>query len=119
MIGKRVAVIGGPTRAISVTKFLKEYSVEPALVVSDFDVNTAERLSGIVSDRCEVLVAPEHELILERCKAQRIDLILGGMLERPIASRLGVAHLDIMHGSEKTVGFSGAEALLKRLKGEE
>lgn len=119
MIGKRVAVIGGPTRAISVTKFLKEYGVEPALVVSDFDVNTAERLSGIVSDRCEVLVAPEHELILERCKAQRIDLILGGMLERPIASRLGVAHLDIMHGSEKTVGFSGAEALLKRLKGEE
>jgi hypothetical protein len=41
------------------------------------------------------------------------------MLERPIASRLGVAHLDIMHGSEKTVGFAGADALLKRLKGEE
>jgi light-independent protochlorophyllide reductase B subunit len=119
MIGKRVAVIGGPTRAISVTKFLKECGVEPALVVSDFDVNTAERLSDIVSDQCEVLVAPEHELILERCKAQSIDLILGGMLERPIASRLGVAHLDIMHGSEKTVGFAGAEALLKRLKGEE
>jgi nitrogenase molybdenum-cofactor synthesis protein NifE len=119
MIGKRVAVIGGPTRAISVTKFLKEYGVEPVLVVSDFDVNTAERLSGIISDRCEVLIAPEHELILERCKAQHVDLILGGMLERPIASRLGVAHLDIMHGSEKTVGFAGADALLKRLKGEE
>ncbi len=119
MIGKRVAVMGGPTRAISVTKFLKEYGVEPVLVVSDFDVNTAERLSGIISDRCEVLIAPEHELILERCKAQHVDLILGGMLERPIASRLGVAHLDIMHGSEKTVGFAGADALLKRLKGEE
>jgi len=119
MIGKRVAVIGGPTRAISVTKFLKEYGVEPALVVSDFDVNTAARLSDLVSNRCEVLIAPEHELILERCKAQHVDLILGGMLERPIASRLGVAHLDIMHGSEKTVGFAGADALLKRLKGEE
>jgi nitrogenase molybdenum-cofactor synthesis protein NifE len=119
MIGKRVAVIGGPTRAISVTNFLIEYGVEPALVVSDFDVNTAARLSDLVSARCEVLIAPEHELILERCKAQHIDLILGGMLERPIASRLGVTHLDIMHGSEKTVGFAGAEALLKRLKGEE
>jgi nitrogenase molybdenum-cofactor synthesis protein NifE len=119
MIGKRVAVIGGPTRAISVTKFLIEHGVEPALVVSDFDVNTVERLSGIISDRCEVLIAPEHELILERCKAQHVDLILGGMLERPIASRLGVAHLDIMHGSEKTVGFAGADVLLKRLKGEE
>jgi len=119
MIGKRVAVIGGPTRAISVTNFLIEHGVEPALVVSDFDVNTAARLSDLVSARCEVLIAPEHELILERCKAQHIDLILGGMLERPIASRLGVTHLDIMHGSEKTVGFAGAEALLKRLKGEE
>jgi len=119
IMGKRVAVIGGPTRAISVTNFLKEYGVEPALVVSDFDVNTAARLSGLVSERCEVLIAPEHEIILERCKAQHIDLILGGMLERPIASCLGIAHLDIMHGSEKTVGFAGADALLKRLRGEE
>ena len=119
IMGKRIAVIGGPTRAISVTNFLKEYGVEPALVVSDFDVNTAARLSELVSERCEVLVAPEHEIILERCKAQHIDLILGGMLERPIASRLGIAHLDIMHGSEKTVGFAGADALLKRLRGEE
>jgi light-independent protochlorophyllide reductase B subunit len=119
IMGKRVAVIGGPTRAISVTNFLKEYGVEPALIVSDFDVNTAARLSELVSERCEVLVAPEHEIILERCKAHHIDLILGGMLERPIASRLGIAHLDIMHGSEKTVGFAGADALLKRLRGEE
>jgi light-independent protochlorophyllide reductase B subunit len=119
IIGKQVAVIGGPTRAISVTNFLKEYGIEPALVVSDFDVNTAARLSELVSERCEVLVAPEHEIILERCKAHHIDLILGGMLERPIASRLGIAHLDIMHGSEKTVGFAGADALLKRLRGEE
>jgi nitrogenase molybdenum-cofactor synthesis protein NifE len=118
-MGKQVAVIGGPTRAISVTNFLKEYGVEPALVVSDFDVNTAARLSELVSERCEVLVAPEHEIILERCKAKHIDLILGGMLERPIASCLGIAHLDIMHGSEKTVGFAGADALLKRLRGEE
>jgi nitrogenase molybdenum-cofactor synthesis protein NifE len=119
IMGKRVAVIGGPTRAISVTNFLKEYGVEPALIVSDFDVNTAARLSGLVSERCEVLIAPEHEIILERCKAQHIDLILGGMLERPIASHLGIAHLDIMHGSEKTVGFAGADALLKRLRGVE
>ena len=119
IMGKRIAVIGGPTRAISVTNFLKEYGVEPALIVSDFDVNTAARLSGLVSERCEVLIAPEHEIILERCKAQHIDLILGGMLERPIASHLDIAHLDIMHGSEKTVGFAGADALLKRLRGEE
>jgi nitrogenase molybdenum-iron protein alpha/beta subunit len=94
-------VIGGPTRAIAVTNFLKECGIEPTLIVSDFDVNTAARLSGLVSERCEVLIAPEHETILERCKAQRVDLIVGGMLERPIASSLGAEHLDIMHGSEK------------------
>jgi hypothetical protein len=43
---------------------------------------------------------------------------VGGMLERPIASSLGAEHLDIMHGSEKTVGFAGADALLKRLRGD-
>ena len=118
VVGRRVAVIGGPTRAIAVTNFLKECGIEPALIVSDFDVNTAARLSGLVSERCEVLIAPEHETILERCKAQRIDLIVGGMLERPIASCLGADHLDIMHGSEKTVGFAGADALLKRLRGD-
>jgi light-independent protochlorophyllide reductase B subunit len=119
IVGKRVAVIGGPTRAIAVTNFLKECGTEPALIVSDFDVNTAARLSELVSERCEVLIAPEHETILERCEAQHIDLILGGMLERPIASELGAAHLDIMHGSQKTVGFAGANDLLRRLRGED
>ena len=76
-------------------------------------------MSELVSERCEVLIAPEHETIMERCKVQRVDLIVGGMLERPIASRLGADHLDIMHGSEKTVGFAGADVLLKRLRGDE
>ncbi|MGZ4915513.1 MAG: nitrogenase component 1 [Halobacteriota archaeon] len=113
---QRIAVIGGPTRAIAVTNFLKEYNVEPVLVVSDFDANTIERLSTLVSEQCEVLVAPDHETIIEQCKALGVDLILGGMLERPIASRLGIAHIDIMHGSEKTIGFAGADALIRRLR---
>ncbi len=113
---QRIAVIGGPTRAIAVTNFLKEYHIEPVLIVSDFDVDTTARLSALVSERCEVLIAPDHETIADQCKALGVDLILGGMLERPIASRLGIAHVDIMHGSEKTVGFAGADALIKRLK---
>ncbi len=113
---QRIAVIGGPTRAIAVTKFLKEGGVEPVLVVSDFDVNTAARLRVLVSERCDVLVAPDHETIAERCTAREVDCILGGMLERPLAVRLGVAHVDLMHGSEKTIGFAGADALIARLR---
>lgn len=109
-------MIGGPTRAIAVTNFLKEHHVNPALVVSDFDVNTSARLRALVGEACEVLIAPDHETIVEKCDALGIDLILGGMLERPIASRLGIAHIDIMHGSQKTVGFTGADALIKRLR---
>ncbi len=116
IVAQRIAVIGGPTRAIAVTNFLKEYDIEPVLVVSDFDVDTAARMSALVSECCEVLVAPDHETVAQRCKALNVDLILGGMLERPIASRLGVAHIDIMHGSEKTVGFAGADALVRRLQ---
>lgn len=116
LVSRRIAVIGGPTRAIAVTNFLKEHNVNPALVVSDFDVNTSTRLRALVGEACEVLIAPDHETIVEKCDALGIDLILGGMLERPIASRLGIAHIDIMHGSQKTVGFTGADALIKRLR---
>jgi len=44
-------------------------------------------------------------------------LIVGGMLERQ-SHRVSVPITSTsMHGSEKTVGFAGADALLKRLPG--
>jgi light-independent protochlorophyllide reductase B subunit len=117
--GRRVAIVSGPTRAISMTLFLAELGLEPSLIVVDFDSDTLERLKDLVSPACEILIEPEQEEIREQLKACRIDLLFGGMLERPLAASLGIEHLDMMHGSQRTLGFAGAEhliAALERLK---
>jgi len=36
-------------------------------------------------------------------------------MERPLASRLGVPLIDIMHGSQKTAGAEGGENILSRI----
>ncbi len=110
---RRIAIIGGPTRAVSVTRFLAEYGVVPRLVVVDFDSSVKEKIECLVQPAGEVLIEPDQELILQKLREHTIDLLLGGMLEHPVAKALGIEHIDIMHGSERTVGFSGAENLVR------
>jgi hypothetical protein len=38
------------------------------------------------------------------------------MLEQPIAKALSIEHIDIMHGSQQTVGFAGAQNLAQLLE---
>ncbi|MDI6866616.1 nitrogenase component 1 [Methanoculleus sp.] len=115
LAGRRVAIVSGPTRAIGVTRFLVDLGLAPSLIVVDFDPGNLERLSDLAGPECEILVEPEQELIQERLEAGRVDLILGGMLERPLAASLGIEHLDMMHGSQRTLGFAGAKHLVEAL----
>jgi light-independent protochlorophyllide reductase B subunit len=108
---RRIAIVSGPTRAVSMTRFLAEYGVVPRLVVVDFDSSVQEKLRDVVDSGGEVLIEPQHELILQKVKEHDIDLLIGGMLELPMAKALGIEHIDMMHGSQKTVGFIGAENL--------
>jgi nitrogenase molybdenum-cofactor synthesis protein NifE len=112
---RRIAIAGGPTRAVSLTRFLAEYGVVPRLVIVDFDRSVREKIEPLVLPEGEVLIEPEHELIVRKLKEHAIDLLIGGMLELPIAKSLGIDHLDIMHGSEKTVGFTGTRNLERLL----
>lgn len=113
---RRVAVIGGPTRAVSMTNFLIELGIAPKLVVVDFDSDTRQKFEGLLGEGCEVLIEPEQEKILEKLDEMRIDLIIGGMLEKPMALSLGLDHIDMMHGSQKTLGFEGADNLITMLR---
>jgi nitrogenase molybdenum-cofactor synthesis protein NifE len=111
-----IAIISGPTRAIAMTQFLHELGINPRLIVIDFDSDLKSRLAAIVGPDCEILIEPEQEEIIEQLKEKSIDLIIGGMLERPIAAMVGIDYLDIMHGSQQTVGFEGADTLMDLLK---
>ena len=115
LAGRRVAIISGPTRAISMTLFLADLGLAPSLIVVDFDSDTLERLKDLAGPECEILIEPEQEEIREKLEACRIDLVFGGMLEKPLAASLGIEHLDMMHGSQRTLGFAGAEHLIKAL----
>jgi hypothetical protein len=42
-----------------------------------------------------------------------VDLIIGGMAERPIAAMLGIPLLDMMHGSQRTACFAGERELAR------
>ena len=113
----RVAVIGGPTRAVSMCRFLRDSGIDPVLLVVDFDAGVGEAFAAGDLQNIEVLVAPPQEEILARLSALDIDLVIGGMAERPLASMLGIRHLDMMHGSQRTACFAGERELAAILAG--
>ena len=107
----RVAVIGGPTRAVSMTRFLAARGLAPVLLVVDFDAGVREKLAGAGPGNPEILVEPSQEEILSRLRALEVGLIIGGMAERPLAALLGIPLLDMMHGSQRTACFAGEREL--------
>jgi nitrogenase molybdenum-iron protein alpha/beta subunit len=112
---RRIALIGGPTRAVAFTRFLQELGQEPVLIVLDFDTGeTQKRIRELTG--CEILVEPDQERIIEMVREKKVDLILGGMLERALAGMLGIEHFDMMHGSQKTVGEEGRRTLIQVLQ---
>ena len=110
---RHIAIVSGPTRAVSVTRFLADSGIVPRLVVVDFDRSVQEKITFLIHPYGEVLIEPGHELIMEKVKEHNIDLLIGGMLEQPIAQALAIDHVDIMHGSQKTIGFAGAHNLAR------
>jgi nitrogenase molybdenum-iron protein alpha/beta subunit len=111
--GRNIAIVSGPTRAVSVTRFLAGYGIAPRLVVVDFDSQVRDKIGGLVHPEGEVLIEPDHDLIVRKLREHSIDLVLGGMLEHPVAKALGIEHVDIMHGGQKTVGFAGENNLVR------
>ena len=109
---RRIALVSGPTRAISMTRFFIEQGLDLRLIIVDFDSNISEKLRGLALTGCEILIEPDQDLIVQKLRERKIDLLIGGMMELPIAKSLGIAHLDIMHGSQRTIGFEGAKNLI-------
>jgi hypothetical protein len=63
-----------------------------------------------------VLIEPAEEEIGKHLRNLGVTLILGGMLERPVADELGIRAIDIMHGCAQTVGTEGADNLCRILQ---
>jgi nitrogenase molybdenum-cofactor synthesis protein NifE len=112
---RRIALVSGPTRAISMTRFFAELGIEPKLIIVDFNSNISDKLRSLALTGCEILIEPDQDLVVQKLREQKIDLLIGGMMELPVAKALGIEHLDIMHGSQRTIGFNGAKNLMHLL----
>jgi len=110
----RIAIFSGPTRAIALSRFLSDLSCPPRLIVLDFPPPSPDLIREVAGDACTILVEPAYHEINEALAGEEISLILGGMLERPLASLHAIRLIDVMHGSQRTVGYEGA-AILARL----
>jgi len=113
----RIALVSGSTRAITMTRFFREQGIEPRLIVVDFDSDIRKKLRSIVPLGCEILIEPEQDQIMHQLREREIDLLIGGMLELPLAKAPGIEHLDIMHGRKRTIGCEGAKNLICLLSG--
>jgi nitrogenase molybdenum-iron protein alpha/beta subunit len=112
----RVALFAGPTRAIAFSKFLTGLDYPPRLIVLDFPPQAADRIREAAGPDCRILIQPEYDEIQQNLDLLEINLILGGMFERPYAAMRGIPHIDVMHGSQKTVGYPGAEQMENLLR---
>jgi len=113
---RRVAVVGGPTRAVAVARFLREAGNPPVLVAVEGDPESVRKVEEATGPGCVVLADPLQEELTARLTDLAVDLLIGGMRERPIAAMLAIDHVDVMHGSQKTVGEQGGELLLRALE---
>jgi nitrogenase molybdenum-iron protein alpha/beta subunit len=98
-------------------RFLAGRGNTPVLLVVDFDAGVREKLAPAGLGDLELLVEPSQEEILARLRALDVDLVIGGMAERPLAALLGVPLLDMMHGSQRTACFEGERELARALAG--
>ena len=105
--GKRAAVyVGGGFKAISLIKALRHLGIQTVLVGSQTgspeDYETLRR----IADPGTVIVDDSNPVELARfCRQTGADVFLGGVKERPLAYKLGMAFVD--HNHERKVPLAG------------
>jgi len=112
----RIALFSGPARAIAFSTFLTELNCPPRLIVLDVIPPSPERVCQAAGPDSEVLIMPGYQEIEDHLDRAGINLILGGLLERPFAAERNIPSIDVMHGSQATFGYSGEENLMRRIR---
>jgi len=112
----RIALFSGPTRALALGRFLSSHGLSPAIIILDFENPFTDEIRGAAGNECTVLISPGWDEIEDALNAHQVDLMLGGLMERPIAARLGIPLIDVMHGSLMTAGPEGGAAILRLIR---
>ena len=110
LAGKRAGIYtGGAFKAFSLVRALRTLGVDTVLAGSQTGKPEDYRKLEELCDPGTILIDDANPLELARfVQEQRVDLLIGGVKERPIAYKLGVAFCDHNHErKEVLVGFEG------------
>jgi nitrogenase molybdenum-cofactor synthesis protein NifE len=109
--GKRAAVYtGGAFKAFSLVRSLRTLGMKTVLAGSQTGNRDDYRLLRELCDEDTVLVDDTNPLELAKfVQEKNVDLLIGGVKERPIAYKLGIGFCD--HNHERKIGLAGFEGM--------
>lgn len=110
--GKKAAVyVGGSFKAFSLVKALRHIGMTTAIVGSQTGNREDYAYLEEICDDGTIIVDDANPLELSRFMQEKdVDLMIGGVKERPIAYKMGVAFCD--HNHERKEALAGFEGML-------
>ena len=110
--GKKAAIyVGGSFKAFSLVKAFRHLGMQTALVGSQTGSKEDYEYLKEICDEGTIIVDDANPLELSRFMMEKgVDLLVGGVKERPIAYKMGVAFCD--HNHERKIPLAGFEGML-------
>ena len=110
--GKKAAIyVGGSFKAFSLVKALRHLGITTAIVGSQTGNREDYEYLEEICDTGTIIVDDTNPLELSRFMSEKkVDLLIGGVKERPIAYKMGIAFCD--HNHERKEALAGFEGMI-------
>ncbi len=114
--GRRAAIyVGGSFKAFSLVKALRHLGIQSVVVGSQTGNKEDYEYLKEICDEGTIIVDDANPLELSRFVQEKgVDLLIGGVKERPIAYKMGVAFCD--HNHERKIALAGFAGMLNFCK---
>lgn len=114
--GRKAAIyVGGSFKAFSLVKALRHLGIRSVVVGSQTGNAEDYQYLKEICDKGTIIVDDTNPLELSRFITEKdVDLLIGGVKERPIAYKMGVAFCD--HNHERKIALAGFEGMLNFVK---
>ena len=116
LTGKKAAIyVGGAFKAFSLVKAFRLLGMDVVMVGSQTGTESEYQELREITDEGTIIVDDSNPLELSSfLKEKNVDIFVGGVKERPIAYKLGVAFCD--HNHERKEALAGFEGMLNFAK---
>lgn len=110
--GKKAAIyVGGSFKAFSLVKALRHLGIATVIVGSQTGNREDYEYLEEICDEGTIIVDDTNPLELARFMLEKqVDLLIGGVKERPIAYKMGIAFCD--HNHERKEALAGFEGMI-------